>query len=145
MTTAQLPAVLVIEQASHGHPWTHGNFLDTLRSRWHAQCLMAGDELLGYFVAMPGVGEAHLLNLTVAPAYRRQGWARVMLAALALWARANGAASLWLEVRSSNARALQIYEQCGYTRIALRKSYYPAPSCKSDGAREDAVVMSLKL
>ena len=44
---------------------------------------MAGDHLLGYFVAMLGVDEAHLLNITVAPAYQRQGWARVLLDALA--------------------------------------------------------------
>jgi ribosomal-protein-alanine N-acetyltransferase len=141
MTPAQLPAVLAVEQVSHGHPWTHGNFLDSLRTAWHAQCLVAGGELLGYFVAMPGVNEAHLLNLTVAPAYRGQGWARVMLDALALWARSRSAAALWLEVRSGNTRALQLYEHYGFTRSGLRKNYYPA----EHGAREDAVLMNLML
>jgi ribosomal-protein-alanine N-acetyltransferase len=145
MTPAHLPAVLAIEQASHVHPWTHGNFLDTLRTGWHAQCLMANGELLGYFVAMPGVGEVHLLNLTVAPVHRGKGWACVMLEMLASWARTKGAASLWLEVRSGNTRALHVYEQLGYIRVGLRKGYYPVPSGNGDGAREDAVVMSLKL
>jgi ribosomal-protein-alanine N-acetyltransferase len=141
MTSAHLPAVLAVEQVSHGHPWTHGNFLDSLRTAWHAQCLLADGELLGYFVAMPGVNEAHLLNLTVAPAYRRQGWARVMLDALALWGRGLDAAALWLEVRSGNTRALHIYERYGFMRSGLRKGYYPT----QHGAREDAVLMSLKL
>lgn len=145
MTLAQLPAVLAIEQASHGHPWTHGDFLDALRTGWHAQCLLGGDQLLGYFVAMPGVDEAHLLNITVSPAYRGQGWARVMLDALTLWARAARADWLWLEVRMSNTRALRIYEQTGFRRVSVRKDYYPAADARASGAREDAVVMSLKL
>jgi ribosomal-protein-alanine N-acetyltransferase len=154
MTPARLPAVLAIEQVSHGHPWTRGNFLDALHTGWHAQCLLAGDQLLGYFVAMSGVDEAHLLNLTVAPAYRGQGWARVMLEALALWARATGAQALWLEVRLSNTRALWIYEQYGFRRVSVRKGYYPAAdvgagansvSNSASSAREDAVVMSCQL
>ena len=102
---------------------------------------MAGDHLLGYFVAMLGVDEAHLLNITVAPAYQRQGWARVLLDALALWARGRGAQWLWLEVRASNLRAQQVYEAHGFRRVGERKRYYPA----AHGQREDAVVMSLPL
>jgi len=48
---------------------------------------------------------------------------------------------LWLEVRVSNQRALQIYETHGYRRVGQRKGYYPA----DNGQREDAVVMSLAL
>jgi ribosomal-protein-alanine N-acetyltransferase len=97
--------------------------------------------VLGYFVAMMGVDEVRLLNITVAPAHQRQGWGRVMLDALAVWARGRGAQWLWLEVRVSNARAQRIYERHGYRRVGERRSYYPA----GHGRREDAVVMSLKL
>ncbi|HWP12105.1 MAG TPA: ribosomal protein S18-alanine N-acetyltransferase, partial [Ramlibacter sp.] len=96
---------------------------------------------LGYFVAMKGVDEVHLLNITVAPAYQHQGWGRVILDALATWSRGQGAQWLWLEVRASNVRAQRIYEQHGYRRVGERKSYYPAGLAR----REDAVVMSLKL
>ncbi len=85
--------------------------------------------------------EVHLLNITVAPAYQRQGWARVLLDALALWARGRGAQWLWLEVRVSNERALHVYQAQGFRRVGERKRYYPAPA----GQREDAVVMSLPL
>ena len=97
--------------------------------------------MLGYFVAMKGVDEVHLLNITVAPAHQGQGWGRVMLEALALWAKGQGAQWLWLEVRLSNVRALRIYEHHGYRRVGERKGYYPS----RHGHREDAVVMSLKL
>jgi ribosomal-protein-alanine N-acetyltransferase len=141
MTEARLDEVVAIERQAYDHPWSRGNFADSLRSGYEAQLLDAGGVILGYFVAMKGVDEVHLLNITVAPGYRGQGWARVMLDALALWARAQGAQWLWLEVRASNVRAQRIYEQHGYRRVGERRSYYPA----TRGRREDAVVMSLKL
>ena len=51
------------------HPWTRGNFIDSLAAGYAAQVLHgAHGELLGYFIAMEGVDELHLLNITVAPA-----------------------------------------------------------------------------
>jgi len=141
LTEAMLDAVLRVEHRAYSHPWTHGNFVDSIRAGYQLQALMGDDTLLGYFVAMEGVDEVHLLNITVAPEFQGQGWARVMLEALSLWSRGRGAHWLWLEVRASNARALHVYEAYGYRRVGERKNYYPADL----GCREDAVVMSLKL
>lgn len=141
LTEARVDCVVAIEQQAYAHPWTRGNFLDSIRSGYQAQMLLAGSHVLGYFVAMKGVDEVHLLNLTVAPQSQGEGWGRVMLDALALWSRSQGAQWLWLEVRASNARAQQIYERHGYRRVGERKAYYP----DDHGRREDAVVMSLKL
>jgi len=137
----RLDEVVRVEQRAYAHPWTRANFLDALHSGYQAQMLMAGDALLGYFVAMKGVDEVHLLNITVAPEYQRQGWSRVMLDALAIWARGQAAQWLWLEVRVGNTRAMQVYEAHGYRRVGQRKNYYPS----GHGQREDAVVMSLRL
>ena len=141
LTEARLDEVIAIEDLAYEHPWTRGNFIDSLRSGYQAQLLGAGDTVLGYFIAMKGVDEVHLLNLTVAPAYQGQGWGRVLLDGLALWSRSQGAQWLWLEVRASNERAQRIYERHGYRRVGERKGYYPAAGRQ----REDAVVMSLKL
>jgi ribosomal-protein-alanine N-acetyltransferase len=99
------------------------------------------DSLLGYFVAMPGVQEVHLLNITVDPDYQRQGWGVMMLDALSIWARGQDAKWLWLEVRASNQRAIHVYERYGFKRVGERKNYYPLQV----GQREHAVVMSLQL
>ncbi len=141
MSAAWLDAVLAIEQSAYSHPWSRANFSDSLAAGYELQCLVGGDELLGYFVAMAGYREVHLLNITVAPAHQRQGWARVMLDALAIWSRGRQAEWLWLEVRTGNTRAQQIYEHCGFAQVGLRKGYYPA----AHGEREDAVVMNLRL
>ena len=137
----RLDEVLRVEQRAYAHPWSQANFVDALQSGYQAQMLMAGGLVLGYFVAMKGVDEVHLLNITVAPEFQGQGWSRVMLDALAIWARGQGAEWLWLEARVNNARALKVYEAHGYRRVGLRKAYYPA----GPGQREDAIVMSLRL
>ncbi len=137
----QLNAVLAVELRAYAHPWSRGNFVDALNSGHQAQLLMADDVLLGYFVAMKGVGEVHLLNITIAPEHQGQGWAWVCLDALALWARGQAAQWLWLEVRVSNVRAMKVYAAHGYQRVGQRKNYYPA----AGGQREDAIVMSFKL
>lgn len=141
MTEALLAPVLEVETQAYDFPWSRGNFIDSLKAGYQAQVLRGGGDLLGYFVAMKGFEEVHLLNITVNPVYQRQGWARVMLDALALWSRGRGAQWLWLEVRASNQRAIGIYERHGYRRVGERKDYYPAPG----GKREQAVVMSLRL
>ena len=141
MTPENLDAVMAIEQAAYSHPWSRGNFRDSLNPLFDAQCLWLGDELLGYFLAMHGVEEMHLLNITVAPARQGEGWGHMMLDALSLISRNVGAQTLWLEVRQGNARALQVYERYGFVRVGLRKDYYPADRQQ----REHAVVMSLKL
>jgi ribosomal-protein-alanine N-acetyltransferase len=140
LTEAGLDAVLAVESVAYAHPWSRGNFADSLRSGYEAQTLVAGDTLLGYYVAMKGVDEVHLLNITVAPQWQGQGWGRILLDALALWARGQGAQWLWLEVRQGNLRAQQIYLHHGYRVVGQRKNYYPAAQ-----GREDALVMSLRL
>jgi [ribosomal protein S18]-alanine N-acetyltransferase len=147
MTRAWLPAVAEVERIAYAHPWTAGNFSDSIQAGYHAQLLTAegtkpGDTagLIGYFVAMKGLEEVHLLNITVAPAHQRQGWARMMLDALASWSRSENAQWLWLEVRVSNLRAQTVYEQYGFRQVGLRRGYYPAAT-----DREDARVMSLAL
>ena len=140
MSTAHLDAVMAVESAAYDFPWTRGNFIDSLAAGNFARVRFApGGALLGYFVAMAGVDEMHLLNITVEPAAQGRGHARVLIDALVALCRRQQVATLWLEVRASNARAKSMYEHLGFARVGVRKGYYPA----SFGRREDAIVMSL--
>jgi ribosomal-protein-alanine N-acetyltransferase len=155
MTEADLDAVQAVETSAYAHPWSRKHFHDSLQAGYPAVLLLGetlpgerphparadGRQLMGYLVAMPGVDEVHLLNITVAPAHQRQGWARFMLDALVLWSRGQRAQWLWLEVRQSNIAARRLYECYGFAQVGLRKAYYPA----GQQQREDAVVMSLNL
>ena len=146
MTAPWLDKVARIEKSIYTHPWLEGNFADSLQAGYPAQMLLAGvtpeqSELIGYFVAMKGVDEVHLLNITVAKAYQGQGFARLMLDALCLWSRGQNAQWLWLEVRISNTHAQQVYEHYGFHQVGTRRNYYPLSAFQ----REDAVVMSKPL
>ena len=140
MTAARLDEVMTIESIAYDFPWTRGNFIDGLAAAYDARLLLAGEQLVGYFVAMAGVEEMHLLNLTVAPGQQGRGHARFMLAELVDLCRQQAAEQLWLEVRGSNRRARAVYTRFGFAQIGIRKGYYPAPQ----GRREDAIVMSLQ-
>ena len=141
LTLGDLDTVMAIEQTAYSHPWSRGNFRDSLNPLFNAHCLWLHGELLGYFLTMRGFEEMHLLNITVAPAHQGQGWGHMMLDALTLMSRQTGAQWLWLEVRQSNQRALQVYVRYGFKQVSIRKDYYPAGRQQ----REHAVVMSLKL
>ena len=142
MTAAHLDALMAIENAAYAFPWTRGNFIDSIAAGYSGRVLLdARGAMLGYFVAMAGVDEMHLLNITVAPAVQSRGHARLMIDALIAQCRERAARSLWLEVRQSNARARAIYARLCFVQQGVRKGYYPAPL----GCREDAVVMSLKI
>ena len=142
MTTAHLDGVMAVETAAYAFPWTRGNFIDSLAAGYPAYVLLdARGQLLGYFIAMPGVDEMHLLNITVAPAEQGRGHARCLINALIPLCHDHAARELWLEVRQSNERARAMYLRLGFSAVGVRKGYYPAPL----GRREDALVMSLKL
>ena len=143
MGAADVDAVMAIETGVYPFPWTRGNFIDSLAAGYVAQLLRDGraGPLVGYYVALAGVDEMHLLNITVAAAHQRQGHARFMLADLIERSRRRQARRIWLEVRASNAVALAIYRHFGFTEQGLRAGYYPAPH----GKRESAVVMSLDI
>ena len=144
MRAVHLDDVMAIERRAYEVPWTHGNFVDALAAGYLAERLL--DErgaLLGYFVAMEGVDEMHLLNLTVAPERHGCGHARALLDALVARCRATRAARLWLEVRAGNARARALYLRYGLAEVGCRRGYYPTPGGALPSGREDAVVMSL--
>ena len=140
MTVASLDGVVDLENAVYAFPWTRGNFVDSLAASYTAWTLNHADgDLVGYCIAMTGVGEMHLLNITIAPAARRRGHSRRLLGELVRLCRARQANRLWLEVRESNADAREVYRRLGFALVGKRRGYYPAPA----GQREDAIVMSL--
>jgi ribosomal-protein-alanine N-acetyltransferase len=142
MTAADLDEVVAVEHAVYPHPWSRVNFADSLKSGYHAWVLRdQGRAMLGYFLVMAVVDEAHLLNVAVAAPWQRKGLGRFLLNQSAACARGLGMDSMLLEVRPSNTRALEIYRRYGFAEIGRRKGYYPA----DNGAREDAIVMRIAL
>ena len=137
-----LDTVLRIEVGAYSFPWSRGNFVDSLTSGYLAELMLGADgAAIGYFVALPGVEELHLLNITVAASLQGRGHGHELLDVVESRGRERRARTLWLEVRASNARARALYLRRGFEEVGLRRAYYPAPQAR----REDAIVMRLDL
>ncbi len=142
MLEQDLDDVLAVEQRVHIHPWTRGNFSDSLVHGHIGQLLRdAQQRLVGYFLTMSIVDEVHLLDIAVDTPYQGQGAGKYLLDGLVSAARAQQMRLVLLEVRVSNIAAIHLYRRYGFGEIGRRKHYYPV----APGIREDAIVMQLLL
>jgi ribosomal-protein-alanine N-acetyltransferase len=140
MRQADIEAVSEIENRAYVFPWTPGIFRDCLRAGHQCWVLEADTKLLGYGVLSAAAGEAHILNICIAPEYQGRGHGRRLLRRLVDLARWHQAGQVFLEVRPSNPRAIELYRQEGFNEIGQRPNYYPA-----EKGREDAIVMAMEL
>jgi ribosomal-protein-alanine N-acetyltransferase len=140
MQMDDLDTIMVIEPQIYPYPWTRGNFSDSLNSGYSAWVLMHNLEIIGYSLMMMVLDEAHLLNLSVAKTYQKQGLGRTLLEHMVDIAKNNQMANMFLEVRQSNISAIALYENMGFNEMAIRRNYYPATN-----GREDAILMGLAL
>jgi len=140
MQLNDLDAIMAIEPYIYPYPWTRGNFSDSLNSGYSAWVLLRNEVIIGYALVMMVLDEAHLLNLSVAKTYQKQGLGRILLEHMIQIAKNNQAANMFLEVRPSNISAIALYENMGFNEMAIRRGYYPAKN-----GREDAVLMGLAL
>ena len=134
---AQLAQIEQIEQQCFSCPWT----LDQLRSQLSDErhvFLAAVDNcgtVLGYVGMMFVLDEGYISNVAVAPAFRRQGVADSLIAALMARAGALDLAFVTLEVRAGNEPARALYAKHGFVPVGRRKNYYDLP-------KEDAILMT---
>jgi ribosomal-protein-alanine N-acetyltransferase len=140
MTEADLEAVLRIEREVHDYPWTLGNFNDALRSKYVCKVYELDEKILGYAVLMLAIDEAELLDIAIDLQYQRHGWGRQLLEEMMVLARRHDMLRMVLEVRASNAAAINLYRNVGFADIGLRRDYYPAQN-----GREDAILMGREL
>ncbi len=150
MQMDDLDAVMQIEPTIYSHPWTRGNFSDSLSngySGWVLEDISLGktSEMIGYSLLMMIMDEAHLLNLSIAKAQQKRGLGRYLLEHMLKIAKNHKALNMFLEVRPSNISAIALYENMGFCEMAVRRGYYPADPAHSKTGREDAILMGLAL
>jgi ribosomal-protein-alanine N-acetyltransferase len=151
MQPSDMRTVMSLEAISHSHPWTQGQFLDSLTAGHWAYCIRPEmtakaeslsnlPPLWGYCILYPAVDELHLLNITIDPVLRRNGIGSRVMQAIEGIATQQKMSRIILEVRPSNIPAVKLYERMGYAIIGVRRGYYPADEVT--GKREDAGVMA---
>lgn len=140
MRQADIHVVARIEQQAYPFPWSEGNFKDCLNSGYRCEVVEQGGMVIGYSVLASGAGEGHVLNCCIDPAYQGRGIGQALMRRMMAEAKAYGIGTLFLEVRPSNRRAIDLYERLGFQAFGLRRNYYPAGQ-----GREDALVMRHEL
>jgi len=140
MNERDLDGVTALESSLQAFPWSRGNFADSLAAGHSAWVMRRGGELLGFSVVMLVLDELHLLNIGVCKRYQGQGYGARLLRQVMENGRQAGAVKLFLEVRPSNDRAVELYRHFGFRQIGLRKAYYPA-----ENGREDALIFDKEL
>jgi [ribosomal protein S18]-alanine N-acetyltransferase len=149
MVVGDVAEVLAIEQQVHTHPWSEGNFLDSLASGYGAWVVRLSDlvegernrQIVAYAMVMDLPDETHLLNLSVALDFQRRGIAKSLFRWLIARAQQQAKQTYLLEVRPSNRAAIELYRAIGFTQVGVRRGYYPAVN----QSREDALVLTLSL
>lgn len=139
-TREDIDAVIAIEQASFGDPWRDQDFSDILDSPQTIFLIAEASDgaIIGYAIAMFVADESEILNLAVSSSYRRQGYGGMLLDAALADLHNRGIASVFLEVRESNAAARTLYVSRGFADVSRRKKYYRNPV-------EDALILRLAI
>jgi len=140
MLEDDLDEVITIEKAAYPYPWTRGIFHDCLHIGYLCWVLEINEKIVAYSVMSVAVGEAHLLTLVVPEAEQGKGYGKKMLNEMIEHAAGDNASTLYLEVRTSNKIAIQLYHERGFNELGIRNNYYPA-----DKGREDALILGLDL
>ncbi len=133
---ACVEAIETLEKRCFSEPWTQAMIAGQLTDENHV--LLAAErngELIGYAGLMTVLDEGYISNVAVKPEYRRKGVGRRLMEELESRARERNLSFLTLEVRQSNSPAIELYDQCGFQVVGVRKNYYEKP-------REDAVLMT---
>lgn len=139
LTEEDLAAVMELEKSAHSHPWRLSSFEDCLKGRQRCWLAEAKEKLVGYVVVTHAGGDAELLNIAVSPKFQRKGIGSVLLQH-AINCVVGHADMLFLEVRVSNKKAIELYSKEGFFELGHRKGYYPTLN-----GHEDALLMASQL
>lgn len=144
MTSDDLAAVCIIDQAVDIAPWSEKVFNDCIVVGYECYVFLNDLVVVGFGILSYGAKEAHILKVAIAPQYQRLGFGCSMLQHLINVAKVYGSEEIFLEVRISNSAAINLYKKYNFAEIGVRKGYYPGNELNGYHA-EDAITMSLPL
>ena len=128
MNEGHVSQVAGLETVCFCDPWSENSIASELKnplSLWLVA--MDGEAVAGYIGSQAVMGEADIMNVAVAPDYRRQGIAENLINRLVADLAERGNHSLALEVRESNQAAITLYQKLGFTQVGFRPGYYRNP------------------
>ena len=141
MTEEDLDEIIEIEKRSFPSPWSKNLFRETLSFPLSFNFVArkrVDNKVVGYANFYLISNEVQILNIAVAPKFRKKGYAARLLSHAIAFLVNRGGNEFFLEVREGNSEAMRLYDRLGFKRIGRRKRYYPETN-------EDAIVMCLKV
>ena len=140
MRREDVDAVVEIETEAFSSPWRKETFAELVdRPALEMLVMEHPDEgIVGYAVLWCIMDQGELANLAIVPRMRNRGLGTRLMARVIELARERGVAAMYLEVRESNAHALQLYRRFGFSEVGRRRGYYDRP-------KEDARILMAKL
>lgn len=136
MLIDDLQQVMVIENANFAVPWTEMGFFSFLM-REDAMFLVAedGNEIVGYCGLITVPDEGDITNVAVKKSRQGEGIGKLLVSELITLGAKAGVTTIHLEVRTSNEKAISLYQKMGFVQVGMRKNYYENPV-------EDAITMT---
>ena len=135
MTAEHVPQIGELEKFCFSDPWSEksiGSELHNSLSLWLVA--VDGERVLGYVGSQSVLGEADVMNVAVAPDFRRRHIGQMLIEQLIAFLGEAGVHCLSLEVRASNGAAIALYEKLGFSQVGRRPNYYRNP-------KEDALIL----
>ncbi|MCD6039149.1 MAG: mshD 1 [Gammaproteobacteria bacterium] len=132
LSVLDLPELAAIENAIQPYPWSKETFERCFQADARGWGIEVASSIAGFILVLTQTAECHILNLGVVAAYQHQGYGQQLLKQGLEEAAQEGAKMAYLEVRSSNHKAISLYTKLGFKKIGERKNYYPGPERKED-------------
>lgn len=135
MNEAHVAQIAQLEKRCFSDPWSENSIRNELTGRLSLWVVaLDGDTVAGYVGSQSVLGESDMMNVAVAPEYRRRGIAQALIQELIRRLSQQGNRSLMLEVRASNTPAITLYHKLGFAQVGRRPNYYRNP-------KEDALIL----
>ena len=135
-----LAIVVIIEKDVHFSPWTIQNFQDALAAKNIFKVFFLDEMIVGYYIALLASDECQILNIAIKKCQQNKGLGNYLINHVKDLSKSLYVASIFLEVRVSNIKAIKLYEKNGFNELGVRNNYY-----KTLNGTENGILMGLEL
>ena len=135
MDASHVDAIAELEKVCFNDPWSVNSIVSELNNQLSLWLVAVEDgTVAGYVGSQSVLGWADMMNIAVAPDFRRRGIGERLILELIERLKANDVVCLTLEVRKSNEPAIALYQKLGFAEVGCRPNYYRNP-------KEDALIL----
>lgn len=139
MKVQDVPEVAALEAVCFSDPWSVQSIASEVNNRLSLWLVAEIDGCIaGYVGSQTVLDMTDMMNIAVAPEFRRQGVAEALVNVLVSCLKEKDVMGLLLEVRVSNTAAIALYNKLGFLQVGRRPAYYRNP-------KEDALILRKEL